>query len=74
MQTVGELAQLGEARTQFGEDFVDFCPGLLRQLVVGRAPHLELECGRHEPLLGAVTEVALDLPASSVGGVDDASA
>jgi len=34
MQTVGELAQLGEARTQFGEDFVDFCPGLLRQLVV----------------------------------------
>jgi hypothetical protein len=33
-----------------------------------------LEGGRHEPLLGAVMEVALDLAACSVGGVDDSGA
>src|SRR5512140_3711658 len=74
MQPVGQLAQLSEARTQLGEDFVEYHPVLLRQLIVRRAPHLEVECGRHEPLLGAVMEVALDLAASSVGGVNDASA
>ena len=74
MQAVSELAKVGEASAQFGEDFVEFRPGLLRHLGVRSAPRLEVEGGRYEPLLGAVMQVALDLPASSVGGVDDASA
>jgi hypothetical protein len=75
MQPVGEFTQLGEARAQLGEDFIKLRSRPLGQLALGRAtPNLELEGGRDEPLLGAVMQVALDLPTGSVGGVDDSSA
>src|ERR1700758_2260329 len=72
MQPVGELTELGEPGAQLGEDSSELSLRLFRQFGVRRAANLELERCRHEPLLGAVVQVALDLPASSVGGFDDA--
>jgi hypothetical protein len=36
--------------------------------------HAQLERERHEPLLGAVVEIALQAPALGVAGLDDAGA
>ena len=70
-----EFAQFGEPGTELGENTIELRPRLLRQLASRRpAPSRELERGGHEPLLGAVMQVALDLPTGSVGGVDDSSA
>ena len=74
VESVREVAQVGQARMQLGEHGAELGAGSLRQVAVGREPELQLQRDRHEPLLGAVVEVALDLAACPVGRLDDARA
>ena len=73
MQAMGKAAQLGEPGAQFGEHALELPARVIGHFAVGRQPPLQFQCDRHEPLLRAVVEIALDLAAGSVGGVQDAS-
>ena len=74
MDAAGQLAQLveplGELLLRRGQELARRGRVLLER----RADHAQVERDRHEPLLRAVVEVALEPPALGVAGLDDARA
>ena len=72
MDAVGQLAQLGRGRGEPLADALEEGDGGVRVALGARARQADLERERHEVLLRAVVQVALDAPARRVGGLDDA--
>ena len=68
MQPAGELAQVVEHLVDAVDAVRDPLAQPRRRLLLGE-PQLERE--RHEPLLRAVVQVALEAPPGLVGGDDD---
>jgi hypothetical protein len=71
MQALSEAAQLGKRVIGFGDELMEVGLDATRTCGVRRGEHLELDCQRHDALLDAVVQIALDLLARLVGGADD---
>ena len=74
VDAAGQLAQLGGRRRELGHRLVEQLAGHLRVGVELAARQAQVHGERHQPLLGAVVEVALDPAPLGVAGVDDAGA
>ena len=74
MDAAGQLAQLGGRAGEVVGQPVEERAGRGRVVVEPAAGDADVERHRHEPLLRAVVEVALELAAGLVGGGDDAGA
>ena len=71
MDAVGELAQLGRGLGEPLADVLQEGDGRVRVALGARPREADLERERHEVLLRAVVQVALDAPARGVGRLDD---
>ena len=71
MDPGGEVAQLVDGRARVVERLVDEPAGHRRIALPCLAGDLQLEHERHEPLLGAVVEVAAEAAALGVAGLDE---
>ena len=74
MDAAGELAQLRRRLRELLAEALEERSGRLGLALEPRPRHAHVEREGHQPLLGAVVEVALDLPPRRVGGLDDAGA
>src|SRR5512133_400629 len=74
VQSLCEVTELGQPGAQVGQDAVELCACVLRELVVRGEAELQLQRDRDESLLGAIVKVALDLAPCAVAGLEDASA
>ena len=74
MQPVREVAQLGEAGRSSASTSAISPRASSREVAVSPQPHLQLQGDGDEALLCPVVEIALDLPARAVGGLEDARA
>ncbi len=74
VDAAGELAQLGGRLVELRKGFVQQLAGRGRVVVELAAHQAQAHGQRHQPLLGAVVEVALDPAAFLVPGLDDAGA
>jgi hypothetical protein len=71
MNTAGQVAQLAKAAFELLSRSGEYRPGRLRVTVEQSVQQAQLERRGHEPLLRAVVEIALDLAACLVGGLNE---